>query len=87
MATSRRAHRVIRRHPGFLVPVLEAIQRVRTMKILPPRRISNDERKALEHSIATDPDVERALAQLLLRRPHLKKKGSPAVGVSDRPVG
>jgi hypothetical protein len=57
------------------------------MRILPPRRLSATERERIEHRIAADPEVARALFEVLAARPQFGKKPTSAADIQSRSEG
>ena len=52
--------------------------------LLPHRHMSTAERRAIQRSVANDPDVDRALRELLAERPELRRKDAPGGGIQGR---
>ena len=54
--------------------------RRRLARMLPPRRMSTEERRRIQRAVANDPDVDRVLTEALAREPRFRGKGSKAKG-------
>jgi hypothetical protein len=57
------------------------------MRILPPRRLTAAERERIEHRIAADPEVARALSEVLAARPQFGKRRASGADVQSRSEG
>ena len=76
---------LLKRRVSVYQRLMTTLRRVTTVRLLPPRRISNMERRSIEQRIATDPEVQHALENLLTKRPELRRKESVASPVQGQP--
>jgi hypothetical protein len=53
-------------------------------KLLPRRHMSTAERRALQRSAAKDPEVERALQEVLAAHPELRRRDQSSGGLHGR---
>lgn len=70
---------------GVVARMLTGARESITMKLLPPRHLSAEERRAIQRRVANDPNVDRAVKETLSTRPEFRRNGSTKAEVHGRP--
>jgi hypothetical protein len=55
------------------------------MRVLPPRRVSREEREAFEDAVMRDPEIERAFRRLVEERPQFGRRDPADAGAQTHP--